>query len=372
MPAKIFPAVLMLCAFALVAPGQAAAQSAPKPTTAADAPARDTSYIDEKGTAHVTRIVPVPEDLSPEAQKSLSRAEPDQGPPVPLEQRRKGTDAYTARAKEEWLKICPVDIKDQVIDGVPAHVVTPQNMPASSQDRVLLNLHGGGFNSDSGSWTESIPIAFYTKVKVVAALYRLAPEHPFPAAVDDAVTVYKSLLKEYAPEHIVIYGTSAGAILTAEVAVKLKQLGLPQPAALGIFSGMGDFARAGDSMAMFALRGLSGHLDPPEPGAHDPFYVASTDAKDPVLSPIYADLEGLPPTLFVTSGRDLLLSGTANLQRAYLRAGVDARLVVFDALPHAFWYNPQLPEAIEANHIMADFFVKQLATRHAASANNTK
>jgi epsilon-lactone hydrolase len=241
------------------------------------------------------------------------------------------------------------------------HVVTPENMPFSSHDRVLLNLHGGGFNSDSGSYTESIPIAAYTKIKVIAVLYRLAPEHPFPAAVDDSVTVYKALLKIYQPEHIVIYGTSAGAILTAEVAAKLKQLGLPQPAALGIFSGMGDFARAGDSIAMYGLRGLAGHLDPPEPGAHDPYYVGSTDAKDPVLSPVYGDLHGLPPTLFITSGRDLLLSGTVNLQRAYLHAGVDAQLVVFDALPHAFWYDPRLPEAIEANQLMADFFVKQLA-----------
>jgi acetyl esterase/lipase len=88
--------------------------------------------------------------------------------------------------------------------------------------------------------------------------------------------------------------------------------------------------------------------------------VASADPKDPVLSPIYGDLHGLPPTLFVTSGRDLLLSGTVNLHRAYLNAGVDARLVVFDALPHAFWYDPLLPEAIEANHMMAEFFVKEL------------
>ena len=127
---------------------------------------------------------------------------------------------------------------------------------------------------------------------------------------------------------------------------------------------MGDFDRPGDSLAIYALRGFSGHLDPPQPGAHDPEYVASTDPKDPVLSPIYADLHGLPPTLFITSGRDLLLSGTVNLHRAFLHAGVDARLVVFDALPHAFWYDPQMPEAIEANHIMADFFVSQLNRSH--------
>jgi acetyl esterase/lipase len=133
------------------------------------------------------------------------------------------------------------------------------------------------------------------------------------------------------------------------------------PAALGIFSGMGDFARTGDSIALYALRGLSGHLDPPASGTHDAEYAASTDPKDPVLSPIYADLHGLPPTLFVTSGRDLLLSGTVNLHRAYRNAGVDAQLVVFDALTHAFWYDPKLPEAQEANHTMADFFVKELA-----------
>jgi epsilon-lactone hydrolase len=335
-------------------------QQAAQPTTATEAPSRDTSYIDASGTAHVTRVVPVPQTISPEAQKSISRAEPDQGPEQSLEARRKGTDAYTARARVEWTKLCPNTIVEDKMAGVPVRIVTPEGMPDKNKDKVLLNLHGGGFNSDSGSYTESIPIASYTGIKVVAVLYRLSPEVKFPAAVDDSIAVYKELLKTYKPGHIVIYGTSAGAILTAEVAAKIKQLGLPMPAALGIYSGMGDFARAGDSVAMCALRGLAGHLDPPEPGAHDPFYVASTDPKDPILSPIYGDLHGLPPTLFVTSGRDLLLSGTINLHRAYLLAGVDARLVVYDALPHAFWYNPQLPEAIEANHIMADFFVKQL------------
>ncbi|KAA6461227.1 alpha/beta hydrolase [Acidobacteria bacterium AB60] len=353
-------ALVLLTSFPL------AAQEAAKPTTAAEAPTRDTSYIDADGTAHVTRVVPVPEDLSPAAQKSLRHAEPDQGPPQSLAERRKSTDAYTARAREEWVKICPVTIEDRTIGGVPVHVVTPPDIEPGSHDKILLNLHGGGFNSDSGSYTESIPIASYAKMKTIAVLYRLAPEYPFPAAVDDSIAVYKELLKVYKPEHIIIYGTSAGAILTGEVAVKIKQLGMPLPAGLGIFSGMGDFARNGDSIAMYALRGLSGHLDPPASGPHDPFYVGSTDAKDPVLSPIYADLHGMPPTLFVTSGRDLLLSGTANLHRAFLNAGADARLVVFDALPHAFWYNPNLPEAIEANHIMADFFVKTLARKTAA------
>lgn len=361
---SFFTACLPLFAAMLLA----AQEPAPKPTTAADAPNRDSSFIDDHGTAHVTRVVPVPESLSLQSHVFLSRAEPDQGPPQSLADRRKSTDAYTAGAREEWKKICPVTIDDRTIGGVPVRVVTPPDIPFDNHDKILVNLHGGGFNSDSGSYTESIPIASYTRIKVIAVLYRLAPEYPFPAAVDDSIAVYKELIKVYKPEKIVIYGTSAGAILTGEVAVKLKQLGLPEPGGLGIFSGMGDFARAGDSISMYALRGLAGHLDPPDPGAHDPYYVGSTDAKDPVLSPIYADLHGMPPTLFVTSGRDLLLSGTANLHRAFLNAGVDARLVVFDALPHAFWYSTKLPEAIEANHIMADFIVKTLARKPASAA----
>lgn len=337
-----------------------AQQPALQPTTAAQAPMSDTSYIDAQGTAHVTRVVPLPDTISPEAKAVLGRATLDQGPPESLAERRAHTDAYTAGARVVWSRICPNEIVEDKLAGVPVRIVTPEGMPAANRDKVLMNLHGGGFDSDSGSYTETIPIAGYTGIKVVAVLYRLAPEFPFPAAVDDAVAVYKELLKKYKPDHIVIYGTSAGAILTAEVAVKLKELGLPMPAALGIFSGMGDAARMGDSMSLFSLRGLSGHLDPPAPVQHGSAYAGDTDLRDPVLSPVYADLQGLPPTLFVTSERDLLLSGTVNLHRAYLHAGVDARLVVFDALTHAFWYDPNLPEAIEANHMMADFFVKQL------------
>src|SRR4051812_46475988 len=331
-----------------------------EPTTAAQGPTRDTSYIDAQGAAHVTRVVPVPKTISAEAQRRLSRTEPDQGPPQSLADRRKGTDAYTARARVEWSRLCPNQLVEDKIAGIPVRIVTPEGLPDANRDKVLLNLHGGGFNSDSGSYTESIPVAGYSKIKVVAVLYRLAPEHAFPAAVDDSIAVYQELLKTYKPSHVVLYGTSAGAILTAQVAARLKQLGVPLPSALGIFSGMGDFARPGDSMSIYSLRGLSGHLEPPNPKAVLQGYAAGSQPRDPVLSPIFSDLHGLPPTLFITSGRDLLLSGSVNLHRAYLNAGVDARLVVFDALAHAFWYDSTLPEAIEANKMMADFFVQQL------------
>jgi acetyl esterase/lipase len=316
---------------------------------------KDSSRIGADGTAYVTRVIPVPKTVSPEAQAALARVVSDADVPQTLQQRRDGTDTWQNGAGEASKKLYPAEVHEATIAGVPVRLVTPLAIAADKRDRVLINLHGGGFNSDSGSLTETIPIANLTGVKVVAVLYRLAPEHPFPAALDDSIAVYKELLKTYKASHIGIYGTSAGAILTAEVTVKLKQMGLPLPGVTGIFSGTGDLSQPGDSNAMYALNGLSGHLTVPKRGVSDTSYIGTMDPKYPILSPLYADLHGLPPTLFVTSGRDLLLSGTTILQRAYLRAGVDTQLVVFEALPHAFWNNPGLPECAEANAVMAKF-----------------
>jgi len=324
-------------------------------------PSRNSSYIDADGTAHVTRVVPVPDTVSPEARHDLARRVSDAPVHRTLEERRSGTDKWQNGAGEKSRQVYPVKgIKEQTIAGVRTRVITPLEGHADKQDRLLLNVHGGGFNSDSGSLTETIPLVNLTGIKCVAVLYRLAPEHPFPAAVDDTVAVYKELLKTYKPEKIALFGTSAGAVLTGEVAVKLHQLGLPLPGALGVFSGFGDFSKTGDSRAIFALNGFSGALDPPSKVSPDTSYFGGTDPKNPVLSPDYADLKGFPPTLFITSTRDLLLSGTAIMHRAFLRSGVDAQLVVFEALPHAFWNNVALPESREADGIMARFFDKEL------------
>ncbi|MBV9765014.1 MAG: alpha/beta hydrolase [Acidobacteriaceae bacterium] len=324
-------------------------------------PQKDSSYIDADGTAHVTRVVPVPKTISPEAQRVLARPVSDAPTEETLAERRSKTDTWQTGAGAESRKQYPVNVEEQTIAGVPTKVITPLTVADNKRDRVLINVHGGGFNSDSGSLTETIPLANLTGTKVIAVLYRLAPEHPFPAAVEGTIAVYKEVLKTYKPRNIALYGTSAGAVLTGEVAVKLRQLGLPLPGALGIFSGFGDFSNPGDSIAIYSLSGFSGPLVPPsQSGPRDSSYVGSTDPRDPVLSPLYADLSGFPPTLFITSTRDLLLSGTTILQRAFLRAGVDAQLVVFEALTHAFWNNVHLPESKEAYQIMADFFNKKL------------
>lgn len=343
-------AVWIFAAFLATVPVAISAQ-----TTATAAPNKDSSYTDPEGTAHVTRIVPIPKTVSPQARQFLARPMSDARPNFSLAQRRKGTDIWQARAGKEFEQAYPVDVAHSTIAGVPVLIISPLSVPAEKQDRVLINIHGGGFNSDSGSLTETVPIANLTQTKVIAVLYRLAPEHPFPAGLNDIIAVYKEELKTHKPKNMAIYGTSAGAILTGETAVKLKQLGLPQPAALGIFSGMGDFDRSGDSQSIYSLDGLSGYLKPPS-GSHDPEYVGSTSPKDPVLSPVYADLTGIAPTLFITSERDMLLSGTTILHRAFLNAGVDAHLIVFEGLPHAFWNDVKLPESREADRDMANFF----------------
>jgi epsilon-lactone hydrolase len=322
-------------------------------------PQTDTSFIDEHGTAHVTRVVPVPDTLSPEAQKVVGAGMPDTSNPEDLAKRRAMGSDWQVKGGEQMRKTYPVNIAEDKIAGVPVRIVTPLTVPPDKKNRVLINLHGGGFNADWGSEIETIPVANLTQTKVVAVLYSLAPEHPFPTALNESVAVYKELLRAYQPGNIGIYGTSAGAILTAEVAAELRKEGLPLPGALGIFSGSGDLSKIGDSRAMYALRGLSGPLSPPA-GKPDTSYTGTTPLNDPVLSPIYSDLKGFPPTLFLTSGRDLLLSNTVNLHRAFVNAGVSAQLVVFDGLWHAYWNEWNLPESKEAHHMMADFFNREL------------
>ena len=386
--------LLSVATAALAQTAQPAAQGTPPP-----GPQTDTSVIDADGTAHVTRVVPLPATLSAEARARWSKQVSDAAKPQTLAERRSGTDTWQTGAGKKSAAVYPVKITEgQMVGGVPVRIIDPlpdalagpvggagegasamhysvlpakqdsmNGKPAGEKihsDSVLICLHGGGFNSDSGSYTEAVPIANLTHTRVVSVLYRLAPEHPYPAALDDAIAVYRELLKTYKPQHIAIYGTSAGAILTGEVAVRIKLLKLPEPGALGIFSGFGDYTARGESASLFSLEGYSGHLDvfPPNPEGHSigAEYTARLDPHDPVLSPNSSDLHGLPPTLFITSSRDILLSGTSDMQRAWARDGVPTQMTVFDGLPHAFWNDVSLPESREAYATMARFFVEHL------------
>jgi epsilon-lactone hydrolase len=125
------------------------------------------------GTVRMQRVVPLQQGLSPEAKAWLSR-------PLTIEQRCAGLDISQTRHRDELLKLFPVTVKDSTVADVPVREVMPTTI--KHKDRVLIYLHGGGFNADSGSHSESIPVAGLSGVRVVSVLYRLAPEHPFPAA----------------------------------------------------------------------------------------------------------------------------------------------------------------------------------------------
>lgn len=237
--------------------------------------------------------------------------------------------------------------------GVPVQFV--HKTDTATGNRLLINFHGGGFMVDSGSLTETIPIAGLTGIPVVAVMYRMAPENPFPAAVDDALAVYKEALSQRPASAIAIYGTSAGAILTLQLLARIKAEGLPMPAAAGFFSGAGDLSQSGDCEAFLpSITGTRSSQEVLEP------YCTTTERTDPLLSPICGDLTGLPPMMLMSSTRDQLLSHTLLTDAALRRAGVDVDLRVYEGMMHAFWAWIECPETDMALAAQADFFAKHL------------
>ncbi len=345
--------------------GAAAQAQTQNPTPAAAAPpfSRDSTYFAPDGTAYIQRIVPIPPSLSAQARDFLkAEAAPSSArPPMSLEDSRRHEAQRVKRDGVLALRKYPATLSEAVIAGVPVTVFRPKAGAGPVRPFVLINVHGGAFIFDCCSEVESVPLANLTRSEVISVGYRLAPEHPFPAAVDDVIAVYREVLKTHPASAVAIYGTSSGAVITGEVAVALKRRGLPEPGALGIFSGFGDFAMRTDTRAIFSLVGLGGAVSPQEPlAAVEHEYLGGADPTDPRVSPIRGDLSGLPPTLFLTGTRDAFLSGVSLFERAMIRAGDDPQLVVFEGLPHAFWVEPDLPEADEADRIMARFFLKHL------------
>jgi len=241
------------------------------------------------------------------------------------------------------------------IAGVPVKFVRRRDT-AETDRRLLINFHGGGFMLDSGSLTETIPIAGLTGIPVIATLYRMAPEHPFPAAVDDALAVYRDALTERPASAIGIFGTSAGAVLTLQLLARIKAEGLPIPAAAGVFSGAGDLGVVGDCEAylppIMGSRSAAGTLAE---------YCADTPREDPLLSPLRGDLSGFPPAMLMTSTRDQLLSHTLITDLALRQAGVAVDLRVYEGMPHAFWAWIECPESDVALAAQAGFLAGHLA-----------
>ncbi len=299
------------------------------------------------------RTAPVPTTISQAAQRQL--AKPAAPRPADLASHRASCDEMQENLGARQLERYAVRVKQTRMGDVPVRIFTPQNASSKYRGCVLLNLHGGGFIVDSGSITENIPLAFLSGIPVVSALYRLAPEHEYPLAVDDAQAVYSALLEKHRPQQIGIYGTSAGAVLSVQLLARLKDAQAPYPRALGFFSGSADLSRAGDSEYFLApmddRRPLAEIVEP---------YIQGCDKADPRVSPLYMDLTDFPPTLCISGTRDFMLSQTVIFHQALLRAKIDARLVVFEAMPHAHWCYLDIPECDEAFEVMAEFFKKHL------------
>jgi monoterpene epsilon-lactone hydrolase len=301
---------------------------------------------------------PAPETLSAEARAQMAlMAEAGPIPSMDMAQMRFFAEQMQTMVGAEQRKAHAVTVTDDVIAGVPVRRIARAS-GTIDRSRVLLNLHGGGFATDSGSLTENIPIAALSGVEVVAVLYRFAPEHPFPAAVDDALAVYKALLADHDAANIGVYGTSAGAVIGPQLMMRLRAENLPVPGALGVFSGEADLVDTADSLKIFAKAAEEQLLIDCKWA-----YVGGADPKDPMLSPIFGDLSFFPPTLCLSSGRDVLLSGTVNLNRKLSDAGVPTELIIYDALPHAFWATLLAPESDDAFRRMSAFLVKHLGRR---------
>lgn len=243
---------------------------------------------------------------------------------------------------------------------VPRAGLSPDN-----QNRVLINLHGGGMIAGAryGGQLESIPIASIGRIKVITVDYRMAPEHHYPAAEEDVIAVYRELLKTHRPENIGIYGCSAGAWLTGTTVAKLIAAGEPRPGAIGMF-GLGPFGspRVGDSNYMFS----GGKPVIPAEQAFEGNYAPGLNWKDGALYPVEvpAVQRRFPPSLLISGTRDIGLSRTVFSHSLLVERGVEAELHVFEGAPHcAFaqpFVDPAVPESRQAWNIIVKFFDRHL------------
>ena len=315
------------------------------------------------------KALPVPTaDISPGMQAIIARPlNPDWDKLWKTgEETRAYADAQAARTVKgipAMLARLHVKSEASTLDGVRVHVITPETMPEANRGKVLIHVHGGCyvlFPGESGT-TEAIMMAGFGRYKVIAVDYRMPPDAYFSAALDDAITVYKAVLKDTPPSDVAFLGTSAGGALTLEMVLRAKQLGLPVPGAIAPGTPMSDVTKTGDTFHTNekvdnVLVSRDGFCD-----AATLVYAKGHDLSDPLLSPVNGDMHGFPPTILTTGTRDLLLSNTVRVHRKLRRAGVAAELVVFEGQSHAqYQFDDTLPETSEAFGEIAAFFGQHL------------
>lgn len=257
-----------------------------------------------------------------------------------------------------------VQMTPQIIDGVYTEVFSPsQGVHKKNKNKVLINLHGGGFTfgSRSASHLESIPIAAIGKIKVVSIDYRMAPEYKFPAASEDVEKVYRELLKQYKPDNIGLYGCSAGAAIAAQSLARFIDNKLPLPAAVGMFCAGAprkDWVRTDLAKIGGILIGLD--FDLRQKHSH---YLSNVSAGNYLAYPGASDqyLKKFPPALLIGATRDFALGPIVKTHTDLRRLGVEAELFIWEGLSHAFIYNSEITESREAYNVIVDYFEKHLS-----------
>ena len=272
--------------------------------------------------------------------------------------------AETAAAQPMLRSKLGVKMETAAMGGVRVYVLTPSHIPAANENRVLLHLHGGGFvfNPGEAGTQEAALMAAYGGFKVVSVDYRMPPDHPYPAAMDDAMAVWKALLKQHKPENMAVFGSSAGGAMTLALVLRAKEEGIPLPAAIAPGTPASDMTETGDSYKTNEwldniLVSYGGYIS-----RAARLYANGRDLKDPQLSPIYGDFHGFPPAILTTGTRDLFLSNTVRVHRKLRRAGVEAELDVFEGQSHGqYAAGADVPETREAFAAIAAFFDAHLA-----------
>jgi acetyl esterase/lipase len=245
-----------------------------------------------------------------------------------------------------------VNVSPAQVGGVPGEWVAGPR----KKKTVLLYLHGGGYFGCSPQTHRPITVSYAREgFLVFAPYYRLAPEHPFPAAVDDAVAAYRGLLsKGYSPEGVVIGGDSAGGGLAVALLLALRDEGVPLPAGAAVFSPWTDLAATGDSIRTNATRCAMFHG--PDIGYSARYYLGEMDPRNPLASPLYANLTGLPPMLIHVGEDEVLRDDSTRLAERARAAGVRVELKVWPVVPHAWQLAPHLiPEARQSLRESAAF-----------------
>lgn len=265
---------------------------------------------------------------------------------------------WHALAKVLWTAT-GVDVRSDTVAGMPAEWLTPED-PA--RGKVLLYIHGGAYLMGNCATHRQLVsyMARACRVRSLMIEYRLAPEHPFPAAVEDSLAAYRALLDEgYAAEDIVVAGDSAGGGLVMALLLSLRDNGEPLPAGGVLFSPWLDLSCSGESITTRADR------DPWFKADDMPFiaayYCEEDELKAPLVSPVFADVAGLPPLYIQVGDHEILLSDSTRIAENLEKAGCDVTLEVWPGMWHVFqMFVHQMPESRDAIDKIAPFVRKRL------------